>query len=269
MANEKKSFIIYENWATLFANIPEEQAGQIIKAICCKKLGMEYEISDPMAAGVFAMISPQLDKDAEKYDEIVQKKKVASQKRWNKKQTDSSQIQNDTHASENDAHAMHNYPHALHVDSDNDTDNDTDTDTVSPTESNNTRAREDHSEYAAKIEQITEYLNSVTGSKYRPTKDIADLIVERLDDGFSVDDFKTVIDKKYRHWGNDAKFKHFLTPSTLFGSKFQNYLNESGDVIPEARSDITKTNSFDFGEHNDYDDSALAKMMFAKASDGF
>lgn len=228
MANEKKSFIIYENWATLFANIPEEQAGQIIKAICCKKLGMDYDISDPMAAGVFAMIAPQLDKDAEKYDETVQKRKDAIQKRWDKKREDTHQIQNDTQVIQADTNV-------LQMNSDTVTDNDTDNDTVSPTESNNTRAREDHSEYAAKIEQIIEHLNSVTGSRYRPTKDIADLIVERLDDGFTVDDFKTVIDKKFRHWSQDPKFKHYLRPSTLFGSKFQDYLNESADRIPEKR----------------------------------
>lgn len=82
MAEEKQSFIMYASWATLLAGLPEEDAGQIIKAICSKKLGREYEITSQTAQAVFDMIAPQLDEDAAKYQETCEKRKAAIRKRW-------------------------------------------------------------------------------------------------------------------------------------------------------------------------------------------
>jgi len=47
-----------------------------------------------------------------------------------------------------------------------------------------------------------------------------------VNDGFTLEDFKTVIDKKCADWLNDAKMCKFLRPETLFGPKFEGYLNE-------------------------------------------
>ena len=76
------------------------------------------------------------------------------------------------------------------------------------------------------IKDIIEYLNIALGTKYRyTTKSIQTHIRARLREGFTVDDFKCVIDKKKRAWfGTD--FQRYLRPDTLFGSKFQSYLNE-------------------------------------------
>lgn len=84
------------------------------------------------------------------------------------------------------------------------------------------------------IKDIIDYLNIALGTKYRyTTKSIQTHIRARLREGFTVDDFKCVIDKKKRSWmGTD--FQKFLRPDTLFGGKFQSYLNE-----------IEKESSFD------------------------
>lgn len=72
---------------------------------------------------------------------------------------------------------------------------------------------------------IVEYLNEKTGKKYRTN--IADTkkhINARLSEGFTFDDFKTVIDKKVAEWkGTDME--KYLRPATLFGTKFEGYLN--------------------------------------------
>ena len=44
---------------------------------------------------------------------------------------------------------------------------------------------------------------------------------------FTLDDFKQVIDIKSIQWINDSKMKSYLRPETLFGTKFEGYLNES------------------------------------------
>lgn len=77
------------------------------------------------------------------------------------------------------------------------------------------------------FKEIVEYLNLVTGSSYRcQTRKTQSLIKARMNEGFSVDDFKTVIDKKNAEWGNDPKMSKFLRPETLFGNKFEGYLNQ-------------------------------------------
>jgi len=51
----------------------------------------------------------------------------------------------------------------------------------------------------------------------------------RLDDGFVLADFKKVIESKVNEWKSDPKMCKFITPSTLFGTKFEGYLNAMPD----------------------------------------
>lgn len=75
-------------------------------------------------------------------------------------------------------------------------------------------------------ERIIFYLNEKTDSNYRSsTKKTQSLIHARLKEGFTEDDFKTVIDKKCAEWIGDEKMEQYLRPETLFGTKFESYLN--------------------------------------------
>lgn len=76
--------------------------------------------------------------------------------------------------------------------------------------------------------EIIEYLNLKTGSKFKPTtKPYIKAIRSRLKEGYTVDDFKTVIDKKCREW-KGTKLEKYLTPKTLFAtSHFDTYLNSN------------------------------------------
>lgn len=72
---------------------------------------------------------------------------------------------------------------------------------------------------------VVGYLNEKAGTGYKPTsKKTQSLIKARLNDGFTVDDFKRVIDNKCLEWiGSDME--QYLRPETLFGTKFESYLN--------------------------------------------
>lgn len=73
--------------------------------------------------------------------------------------------------------------------------------------------------------EIINHLNSRTGTNYRAnSKKTVSLIKARQNEGFTVEDFKTVIDKKCVEWMN-TEWEKFLRPETLFGTKFENYLN--------------------------------------------
>lgn len=75
-------------------------------------------------------------------------------------------------------------------------------------------------------EDIVTFLNSMVGSNYKSTTSkTRKLIAARLAEGFTVDDFKAVITKKAKEWqGTDMA--QYLRPETLFGTKFEGYLNQ-------------------------------------------
>lgn len=85
-----------------------------------------------------------------------------------------------------------------------------------------------HDDVANSHVEIIEYLNMKTGSKFKPTtKPYIQAIRSRLKEGYTVDDFKTVIDKKCREW-KGTKLEKYLTPKTLFApSHFDTYLNSN------------------------------------------
>ena len=50
-----------------------------------------------------------------------------------------------------------------------------------------------------------------------------------------MDDFKRVIDTKVKQWLNDDNMRKYLRPETLFGTKFEAYLNESIQSTPKEK----------------------------------
>lgn len=94
--------------------------------------------------------------------------------------------------------------------------------------------------------EIIDYLNLKSNSNYKYTSQkTKDLIKARINNGFTIEDFKKVIDKKSQEWlGTD--FEKFLRPETVFGNKFEGYLNQKikGGKCSNVFLDIMK---------NDYD----------------
>lgn len=75
-------------------------------------------------------------------------------------------------------------------------------------------------------EEIVEHLNQRAGTHYKATTaNTRKLIKARLKEGFTVDEIKLVIDKKCAEWLNNRDMVQYLRPETLFGNKFESYLN--------------------------------------------
>ena len=94
------------------------------------------------------------------------------------------------------------------------------------------------------IKNIISYLNKVCGTRYRhSTPSTQKKIKARLNEGFTEQDFVRVIDTKFAQWGSDKKMCEFLRPETLFGTKFESYLNQkqvgsnSADAFEEFFND--------------------------------
>lgn len=76
------------------------------------------------------------------------------------------------------------------------------------------------------IEEVVDYLNQRADTHYKATTaNTRKLIKARLKEGFTVDEFKIVIDKKCAEWLNNRDMVQYLRPETLFGNKFESYLN--------------------------------------------
>ena len=96
-------------------------------------------------------------------------------------------------------------------------------------DSNNTEYSKkelNNKENIKEIEEVVNHLNEKAGTKYKSnSKNTTKHIKARINDGYTLEDFKSVIDKKCSEWLN-TDMEKYLCPDTLFGSKFEKYLNQ-------------------------------------------
>lgn len=107
-----------------------------------------------------------------------------------------------------------------------------------------------------KVQEVISYLNLVTGKKFSATgADNTKYVMKLLKENYSFEDFKHVIDVKTAKW-KGTNMDDYLRPQTLFGSKFNAYLNESiNHGTKQTSSSIQQTidtaqrvaESFDWG----------------------
>lgn len=98
-------------------------------------------------------------------------------------------------------------------------------------------------EETEKVADVVQSLNEETGSHYRPTsKATMRHVLARLREGFTVDDCKEVIRKKSEEWGGTDMAK-YLRPETLFGPKFEGYLNAPEDNKAKERAEKAKADA--------------------------
>ena len=96
--------------------------------------------------------------------------------------------------------------------------------------------KDDYSLYS----EVLDYLNQKAETRYRNAESNFKFIKARINDGFKVEDFKVVIDKKCQEW-KGTEFEKYLTPETLFRpSNFEKYLNQK--IINKKESDFTQRN---------------------------
>lgn len=105
-----------------------------------------------------------------------------------------------------------------------------------PLESNpiqsESKSKDNMSDFARRI---LDHLNEKTGKKYRTGSEVTRLIKARLNSGAKEEDFYTVIDNMCSKWLNDPKMNEYLRPITLFGTKFDSYLNATPQIRQEDK----------------------------------
>lgn len=118
--------------------------------------------------------------------------------------------------------------------------------------------------------EIITYLNEKTGKKLRwDVKSNQKEIKARFNEGYTLDDFKTVIDKKYHEWGRKPTkeelqrgikdMRIYLRAKTLFGGNFDDYLNQEQTEKMPAKPPVSRNlNNF---EHRGYDMDSLEEQL--------
>lgn len=118
--------------------------------------------------------------------------------------------------------------------------------------------------------EIITYLNEKTGKKLRwDVKSNQKEIKARFNEGYTLDDFKMVIDKKYHEWGRKPTkeelqrgikdMRIYLRPKTLFGGNFDDYLNQEQTEKMPAKPPVSRNlNNF---ERRGYDMDSLEEQL--------
>ncbi|SHI01001.1 conserved phage C-terminal domain-containing protein [Clostridium grantii] len=127
----------------------------------------------------------------------------------------------------------------------------------------NTRTATCKNIYSATITEIVDFLNLKVGTNYMSsTENTNKIIKERLKEGFKVEDFFKVINIKTQEWqGTD--YEKFLRPQTLFGPKFEAYLNQksSNKAITSNSSNKNTDGSFSNRQQRKYDLHSIEKGL--------
>ena len=156
---------------------------------------------------------------------------------------------------------------AVYVDNisfNNDNDNDNDNDVSSTNRVTNCRTNRTSNRDAESINGVTsttakaviDYLNNKAGTHFQDCRRSRTYIKTRIGEGFTLYDFKTVIDKKVKEW-NGTDMQQYLRPETLFGPKFEGYLNAKESVQ-------TKRNEFNDFPQRDYDYNEIERQILGQ-----
>lgn len=118
------------------------------------------------------------------------------------------------------------------------------------------------SDFSKQVKEIITYLNEKIGTAYRASsRKTRELIKARFNEKFTVDDFKKVIDNKVADWNREPEkgekdMRPYLRPETLFGPKFESYLNSK----PATRTSLKPARRDNF-QQRDYDDDFYSKLQ--------
>lgn len=231
----RESFVIYTENSDLVDVLTDEQAGQVFKAIFHSQLGEDVTLQDQAARICFTGIIKQIERCNAKYDKRSEAGKKGMTSRWSVTKDNKTITTDNTGITTDNKHNINdNVP-------------------VNDNYKKDILSGKPAAEYPYKA--ITDYLNEKAGKAFLDkSKDTRKHIKARMDEGFTLDDFYKVIDNTVKRWKGDPKMCDYLRPSTLFGTKFESYLNMT-DAAP-----VPKGKQVQFPQRS-YDMKALEKAL--------
>ena len=200
----KDNFLLKKSQQDVFNELTDEEAGKLIKGVF-QYVNTGISGLSGVLNAVFIPIQKYIDENEKKYQAICERNRQnganGGRPKKEEEETQETQVDNlgqNTHISYITNHTSNNH-------------------------NSNNQLSNNKLEL---IKNIISYLNEKTNSKFKyTTKSTQQKINARLNEGYHLDDFIDVIDKKYEEWLG-TEFEKYLCPETLFGTKFEKYLNQ-------------------------------------------
>jgi uncharacterized phage protein (TIGR02220 family) len=233
----KRSFIMYTDYEELFNLLPREEAGDLIRAVFAyEKRGEIPGNLGSVSNAVFIMIRQDLDENRIRYENRCEANRANGSKggRPRKEKT------------ENPIGFSVKTQKPKKADNDNDNDNDCDYDNDYDLSKPPGNPSGTHNEKNSALrESIIGYLNNKAGTRYSASGSKTKTSINaRIAEGFTEEDFRAVIDKMCTAWIG-TEWERYLRPETLFGTKFESYLNAPSQNQPAKPRASFETQSFD------------------------
>lgn len=201
----KDNFLLKKSQREVFDTLTDEDAGKLIKAIYRYANNGNDELEGYLKA-IFIPIKNEIDKNEEKYKKICERNRSNGLNGGRPKNEEKQETEN------NPVGYFGKNTHISYINNH-----------LEDKKDNRGMGEEEKKET---LKKIIDYLNQKLGTKFKSTtKTTQDKINARLDEGYVLDDFIAVIDKKYSEW-EGTEFEKYLCPDTLFGTKFEKYLNQ-------------------------------------------
>lgn len=222
----KENFLLKKSAIEVFESLSDEDAGKLIKGILRYVNKKDMELSGYLKT-IFIPIKQEIDSNEKKYEEICNMRKEIGKLGGAPKGNKNAEKEKTTKrlkkqpkqpkGSKNNQNNLtcHNHIHIHNQDNNKELIGYGEEEKKKKTTNDTSR-----------LGEIVEYLNSKAGTHYRTsTKMTEEKINARLNEGYSLNDFIAVIDNKCADWlGTNMAI--YLRPETLFGNKFESYLNE-------------------------------------------
>lgn len=190
----RKSFVMYESWAAMITALPDNQALQIMRAICAFQTGSNYVIDDPVVKAYFeSTVLPEMEENARKYQAKVENANISAEKRIANTKSES-QIQkanrSESKASRSESQANKSEGVYVYV-NDNDNDNEyvdvdvnddvNDSDTEKPKTEKKSAEKKPHCEDPDLNRALNDFIESRKVNKKPMTERAITLLLNRLE----------------------------------------------------------------------------------------
>ena len=207
-----KGFLVFGDIQAVLDELTDEQAGELFRGMVRYHNTEEDPAFDGILKYIFIPIKQQMDRNKALYREKCERNRRNILKRYEKEGKTSTSVYD-------------GYLTKTKTKTDTKTETDTDTESTSVDVWSLSRS-------------VLSHLNAVTGASWR-VDDVSSvrLISELAHSGYTEDQMLEVIDKKAADWLGDPKVEQYLRPSTLFGTKFEQYLNQPDSARKKERDE--------------------------------
>ena len=225
----KDNFLVHAKYVSLMEDLTDTEFRQIVTAMSAFTAeGIEPEFEDRALRIIWKSVRDRLQADIDAYEEKCRQNRQNGEKGGRPKNR---AVSGETQENRTVSKKTEGF-----LEKPKKPDTDTDIDTESDNKRESTREKSAGMDESAGTDakdksgipfaEIVAYLNNKAGTSFPDSKDTRRHIRARWEEGFRLEDFKAVIDKKVDEWRTDAKMAPFIRPLTLFSTKFESYLNQ-------------------------------------------